>query len=90
MNDQVLYEEESQSDRLSRKSKESPMFPIAIGVCTLAVAYGAYAYKNKGKMSTSVYLMQLRVGAQGAAIGALTLGMLYTMYKQHIARSSGN
>ncbi|KAF7270926.1 HIG1 domain family member 1A, mitochondrial-like isoform X2 [Rhynchophorus ferrugineus] len=88
MREDIIFEEESQSSKLSRKTKESPMFPIAIGLCTLAVGYGAYAYKNKGKMSTSVYLMQLRVGAQGAAVGALTLGMLYTMYKQHVARNS--
>ncbi|XP_066254270.1 HIG1 domain family member 1A, mitochondrial-like [Euwallacea similis] len=84
--DIVMFEEESQSSKLSRKTKETPMFPIAIGTCTVAVAYGAYMFKNKGKMSTSVYLMQLRVGAQGAAVGALTLGLAYTMYKNYIER----
>jgi len=84
--EELLFEEESQGDRFSRKTKEAPMFPIAIGVCTLAVAYGAYMFKNKGKMSTSVYLMQLRVGAQGAAVGALTLGLAYTMWKNHLER----
>lgn len=48
------------------------------------MGYGAYAFKNKGKMSTSVYLMHLRVGAQGAAVGALSLGLLYTMINEHI------
>ncbi|XP_050311823.1 HIG1 domain family member 1A, mitochondrial isoform X2 [Anthonomus grandis grandis] len=80
----VFFEEETHSDRLSRKSQEAPMFPIAIGMCTAAVAYGAYQFKNRGKMSTSVYLMQLRVAAQGAAVGALTLGLAYTMYKNFI------
>lgn len=60
------------------------VFVTAIGVLTLAVGYGAYMYKNKGKMSTSVYLMHLRVGAQGAAVGALTCGLAYTMIKQHL------
>lgn len=59
-------------------------FFLAIGVLTAAVGYGVYAFKNKGKMSTSVYLMHLRVGAQGAAVGSLTLGLLYTMINQHI------
>jgi len=62
------------------------MFPVAIGVLSMAVGYGAYAYKNRGKMSTSVYLMQLRVGAQGCAVGALTLGLIYTMYKNYLER----
>lgn len=82
----VLYESESQTERLARKSKETPFFPIAIGVLTCAVAYGAYAFKNRGKMSTSVYLMHLRVGAQGAAVGSLTLGLIYTMINEHILK----
>lgn len=86
MREEILLEQESQADRLSRKSKEAPMFPIAIGVCSCAVAYGVYMFKKRGKMSTSVYLMQLRVGAQGAAVGSLTLGLIYTMYKQHFER----
>lgn len=57
---------------------------LAVGVLIAAVGYGAYAYKNKGKMSTSVYLMHLRVGAQGAAVGCLSLGLLYTMINQHM------
>lgn len=86
MREDILLEQESQADRLSRKSKEAPMFPIAIGVLSVAVAYGAYMYKYKGKMSTSVYLMQLRVGAQGAAVGALTAGLAYSMWKQYLNR----
>lgn len=53
-------------------------------MCAAAVGYGAYAYKNRGKMSTSVYLMQLRVGAQGAAVGILTGGLLYAMTNQYL------
>lgn len=37
-------------------------------------------------MSPSVFLMQLRVSAQGVAVGALTLGLLYTMAKQHLMK----
>lgn len=55
----------------------------AIGVCAAAVGYGIYAYRNKGNMSTSVYLMQLRVGAQGAAVGVLTVGLVYAMGRQY-------
>ncbi|CAH0546876.1 unnamed protein product [Brassicogethes aeneus] len=80
------YQEESQSDRLARKSKETPFFPIAIGMTTCAVGYGIYAFKNRGKMSTSVYLMHLRVGAQGAAVASLTMGLLYTMINEHILK----
>ncbi|XP_044253841.1 HIG1 domain family member 1A, mitochondrial-like [Tribolium madens] len=79
------FEDETES-RLARKSKETPFFPIAIGVCTLAVGYGAYMFKNRGNMSTSVYLMHLRVGAQGAAVASLTVGLIYTMINEHILK----
>lgn len=35
-------------------------------------------------MSPSVFLMQLRVGAQGVAVGALALGVAYSLITQHI------
>lgn len=61
-------------------------FVAAIAGCTAAVIYGAYKFKSRGKMSTSVFLMQLRVGAQGVAVGALALGMLYTMINEHVLK----
>ncbi|XP_050665618.1 HIG1 domain family member 1A, mitochondrial-like [Leptidea sinapis] len=77
------YQEESHSERLARKSKESPFMVIGIAGLAAAVGYGAYAYKRRGAMSTSVFLMQFRVIAQGTAVGALTVGMIYTLYKNH-------
>ncbi|XP_068628249.1 HIG1 domain family member 1A, mitochondrial [Battus philenor] len=78
------YREESQADKLARKSKDSPFMIIGIigliGVC----GYGAYMFKNRGKMSTSVYLMQLRVAAQGTVVSALTLGLAYALAKKHL------
>ncbi|KAG6455540.1 HIG1 domain family member 1C [Manduca sexta] len=78
------YNEESQADRLARKSKDSPFMIIGIlgliGVCS----YGAYKFKHRGKMSTSVFLMQLRVAAQGTVVSALTIGVAYTLVKQHL------
>nr|CAH7767688.1 unnamed protein product [Callosobruchus chinensis]CAH7767877.1 unnamed protein product [Callosobruchus chinensis] len=80
----IFYEGETSSEKLARKSKETPFFPIAIGTCLIAVVYGVYAFKNRGKMSTSVYLMHLRLGAQGAAVGSLMLGLIYTIIDQHV------
>ncbi|XP_049887441.1 HIG1 domain family member 1C [Pectinophora gossypiella] len=78
------YTDESQAERLARKSKDSPFMILGIigmiGVCGL----GIYKYKTRGKMSTSVYLMQLRVAAQGTVVSALTIGLVYTMAKQHL------
>ncbi|XP_026323337.1 HIG1 domain family member 1A, mitochondrial-like [Hyposmocoma kahamanoa] len=78
------YNEESQADKFARKSKDSPFMIVGIlgliGVCGL----GAYKYKTKGKMSTSVFLMQLRVAAQGTVVAALTVGLAYTLAKEHL------
>lgn len=49
---------------------------------------GAYKYKHRGTMSTSVFLMQLRVAAQGAVVGCLTLGLAYTMYNEHFNKKT--
>lgn len=78
------YHEETQSEKLARKSKESPFMVIAIAGLAAACGYGAYAYKRRGAMSTSVFLMQYRVIAQGTAVGALTAGMSYHIYDTYI------
>lgn len=46
------------------------------------VAFGAYNYRNRGTMATSMYLMQLRVAAQGTVVGTLSIGLLYQIYKR--------
>jgi CTP-dependent riboflavin kinase len=49
-----------------------------------ALGYSAYKYKNRGAMSTSVYLMQTRVVAQGTVVSCLGLGMIYTMLDNYV------
>ncbi|KOB64857.1 HIG1 domain family member 1A [Operophtera brumata] len=74
-------------------SKTQPIFDYTdeshgimglMGVC----GYGAYAYKKRGKMSTSVFLMQLRVAAQGTVVSALTIGLAYTLVKDHLLKDN--
>lgn len=49
---------------------------------TLAmIGYGIYDYKNRGGMSTSVYVMQYRVKAQSVVVGAMALGVTYTVLR---------
>ncbi|XP_063546157.1 HIG1 domain family member 1C-like [Cydia strobilella] len=82
------YNDESQSEKLARKSKDSPFMIIGIlgliGVCGV----GAYKFKTRGKMSTSVFLMQLRVAAQGTVVSCLTIGVAYTLAKQHLFKDT--
>ncbi|XP_041974069.1 HIG1 domain family member 1A, mitochondrial-like [Aricia agestis] len=80
------YHEETQSERLARKSKDSPFMMIGLTGLAASVGYGMYTYKNRGAMSTSVFLMQFRVIAQGIAVGALTAGMAYTLVNNHLLK----
>lgn len=41
-------------------------------------------------MSTSVFLMQLRVIAQGTVVGALTAGIAYTLYNNYANKTKKN
>ncbi|CAK1600138.1 unnamed protein product [Parnassius mnemosyne] len=84
------YHEESQGERLARKSKESPFMVFGLAGLAAAVGYGVYSFKNRGKMSTSVYLMQFRVISQGIAVGAITVGMAYSLYNNHFNKPKKN
>lgn len=72
---------ESSAEKLKRKTLEEPFVPLGMLGFFAAVGYGAYAYKSRGQMSTSIYLMRLRVMAQSVVVGAITLGAAYTMYR---------
>lgn len=65
---------------------------LAVGVLGFiaAAGIGAYKYKRRGTMSTSVFLMQLRVAAQGTVVGALTLGLAYKMFSDYVMPHIGS
>lgn len=83
----IRFDEESQSDKLVRKAKEAPFVPLGLLGCVGVLAYGAYKYKHRGTMSTSVFLMQLRVAAQGTVVACLTGGLVYSMARQYVFKS---
>lgn len=45
------------------------------------LGYCAYNYKNRGSMSTSVYVMQTRVMAQAVVVGAMAAGVTYSILR---------
>lgn len=47
-----------------------------------AVTYGIVQYRNRGNMSTSVYIMRFRVFAQGMVVGAITIGVGINIFSQ--------
>ncbi|XP_006629281.1 HIG1 domain family member 1C-like [Lepisosteus oculatus] len=76
---------ESQTSKLVRKSRDAPFVPIGMAGFAGVVAYGLYRLKSRGSMKMSVHLIHMRVAAQGFVVGAVTLGVIYSMYKEYLA-----
>ncbi|MEQ2316394.1 HIG1 domain member 1A, mitochondrial [Ameca splendens] len=48
------------------------------------VGHQLYKMKNRGDTKMSVHLIHMRVAAQGFVVGAITVGVLYSMYNQYM------
>ncbi|XP_043921972.1 HIG1 domain family member 1A, mitochondrial-like [Protopterus annectens] len=81
------FPEDSHTAKLIRKTKESPFVPVGLAGCAAVVAYGLYRMKHRGNTKMSVHLIHMRVGAQGFVVGAMTVGVLYSMYREYFAKS---
>ncbi|KRG01635.1 hypothetical protein AWZ03_001508 [Drosophila navojoa] len=87
MSSKSIFETEedvAQANKFVNKAKDSPFMLVGIAGFVAAGLIGAYKYKNRGTMSTSVFLMQLRVAAQGTVVGCLTVGLGYQMAKEYL------
>ncbi|XP_020367522.1 HIG1 domain family member 1A, mitochondrial [Rhincodon typus] len=82
----MLPSEDDQTSKLIRKSKESPFVPVGIAGFASVVAYGLYKLKMRGNRKMSVHLIHMRVAAQGCVVGAMTIGVLYSMYKEYVVK----
>ncbi|XP_060103923.1 LOW QUALITY PROTEIN: HIG1 domain family member 1A, mitochondrial [Heteronotia binoei] len=78
--------EETQTSKLMKKSRESPFVPIGIAGFTAVVAYGLYKLKHRGDTKMSLHLIHMRVAAQGFVVGAMTCGVIYSMYREYLAK----
>uniref|UniRef100_A0A8C5XEN5 HIG1 domain-containing protein n=1 Tax=Microcebus murinus TaxID=30608 RepID=A0A8C5XEN5_MICMU len=72
--------DEDQGSKLIQKAKEAPFVPIGMAGFAAIVAYGLYKLKSRGNTKMSVHLIRMCVAAQGFVVGAMTLGMGYSMY----------
>ena len=59
-----------------------PVVPIGILGALGAIGYAVHNYKNKTHERMSVYVVQLRVVAQGIVVGALALTAGSTLYRR--------
>lgn len=57
---------------------------IGLAGFVAVLGIGFYKYKSRGNMSTSMFLMQLRVASQGTVVGALTIGIVYSMLNEYV------
>ncbi|XP_065396520.1 HIG1 domain family member 1A, mitochondrial isoform X1 [Macaca fascicularis] len=78
--------EEDQGSKLIRKAKEAPFVPIGMAGFAAIVAYGLYKLKSRGNTKMSLHLIHMRVAAQGFVVGAMTIGMGYSMYREFWAK----
>ncbi|XP_032191349.1 HIG1 domain family member 1A, mitochondrial-like [Mustela erminea] len=78
--------DEDQGCKLIRKAREAPFVPIAMARFAAIVAYGLYKLKSRGNTKMSVHLIHMRVAAQHFVVGAMTLDMGHSMYKEFWAK----
>ncbi|XP_005991472.1 HIG1 domain family member 1A, mitochondrial isoform X2 [Latimeria chalumnae] len=81
-------EHNSGTSKLTKKFKDAPFVPIGLAGFAAVVAYGLYKLKDRGKTKMSVHLIHMRVAAQGCVVGAMTLGVIYSMYRQFFAQDT--
>ncbi|NWV11649.1 HIG1A protein, partial [Ptilonorhynchus violaceus] len=76
----------SQTSKLIRKFKETPFVPVGMAGFVAVVGYGLYRLKHRGDMKMSLHLIHMRVAAQGFVVGALTCGVLYSMFREYVGK----
>uniref|UniRef100_G1DGE9 HIG1 domain family member 1D n=1 Tax=Capra hircus TaxID=9925 RepID=G1DGE9_CAPHI len=74
--------DEDQGSKLIREAREAPFVPIGMAGFAAIVAYGLYRLKRRGNTKMSVHLIHMRVAAPGFVVGAMTLGMGYSLYQE--------
>ncbi|XP_006143833.1 HIG1 domain family member 1A, mitochondrial-like [Tupaia chinensis] len=79
------YTEDQGSKRI-QKAKEAPFVPIGMAGFAAIVAYGLYKSKSRGNTKMSVHLIHVCVAALGFVVGAMTLGIGYSMYQEFWAK----
>ncbi|XP_067386047.1 HIG1 domain family member 1C [Emydura macquarii macquarii] len=77
-------EDNSQVSKLTRKAKDSPFVPVGMAGFVAVVGYGLYKLKHRGDQKMSVHLIHMRVAAQSFVVGAITIGVLFSMYKDYV------
>lgn len=73
---------EENESKFWRKAKENPFVPVGMAGFFGIVGYQLMKMKHRGTTKMSVHLIHMRVAAQGFVVGAMTLGVIYSMYNE--------
>lgn len=77
---------EENESKFWRKAKENPFVPVGMAGFFAIVGYRLLKMKSRGDTKMSVHLIHMRVAAQGFVVGAMTVGVLYSMYRDYFAK----
>lgn len=77
---------EDNESKFLRKAKENPFVPVGMAGFFAIVGYRLLKMKSRGDTKMSVHLIHMRVAAQGFVVGAMTVGVLYSMYRDYFAK----
>ncbi|XP_037661350.1 HIG1 domain family member 1A, mitochondrial-like [Choloepus didactylus] len=72
--------DEDQGSKLIQKAREAAFVPTGNAGFVAIVTYGLYKLKSRGNTKMSIHVIHMHVVAQGFVVGAVTLGMGYSMY----------
>ncbi|TUH55599.1 HIG1 domain family member 1A, mitochondrial [Bagarius yarrelli] len=82
----IVSFDEYEESKFLRKAKENPFVPVGMTGFFAIVAHRLYKMKQRGSMKMSVHLIHMRVAAQGFVVGAMTIGVLYSMYRDFVLK----
>lgn len=80
----VEYDEHE--SKFLRKARENPFVPAGMAGFVAIVGYGLFKLKSRGNTKMSVHLIHMRVAAQGFVVGAMTIGVIYSMYRDYVLK----
>uniref|UniRef100_A0A3Q3WKW7 HIG1 domain-containing protein n=1 Tax=Mola mola TaxID=94237 RepID=A0A3Q3WKW7_MOLML len=79
---------EQNESKFLRKAKENPFVPVGMAGFLGIVGYRLLKMRSRGDTKMSVHLIHMRVAAQGFVVGAMTVGVLFSMYRDFFAKPS--
>ncbi|XP_063076453.1 HIG1 domain family member 1A, mitochondrial [Engraulis encrasicolus] len=72
--------------KFMRKARENPFVPAGMAGFVGIVAFGLLKLRSRGNTKMSVHLIHMRVAAQGCVVGAMTIGVIYSMYRDYVLK----